>query len=312
MEIGVIVNSRAKIIRRTGSRILGRYRSIAKGYADIRTPGTIEELEKALAEFKQNSYRYIGIAGGDGTIHLVLTHLIRVYRSDPLPFVFLLKGGTMNLISLSIRQRKDGFQTLQKLIELRQKGVEPEFILRNTLKTEDRYGFLFGAGAIVNFLDAFYGGKEKGLKRNLEVLLQAIYEGIFSKKSSKLFQPLQAEFFLDGRRLPQKEILLVLSGSVDCCGHLGPIQFRPLKGTAECSDSFRTILSAFSPAAVVMNLNKFRKGDILKNSLHTDEAVKNLEIKAGSPFRYTLDGDLYECKGDLSLEIGPKIRFLRI
>jgi diacylglycerol kinase family enzyme len=79
-KIGIIVNANAKKVRK-GVISSDRFREIGSNLADVRETSTFDELDGALRNFRDEKYPYIGIAGGDGTIHHVRGGG-RIYSSD--------------------------------------------------------------------------------------------------------------------------------------------------------------------------------------------------------------------------------------
>ena len=63
------------------------------------TPRRPTELARAVARFRAAEIDVLGVNGGDGTAHVVLTAFVRAYGAAPLPRLLLLRGGSMNTVA---------------------------------------------------------------------------------------------------------------------------------------------------------------------------------------------------------------------
>lgn len=102
--IGVVTNPRSGKNRRNP----GLVRQLAYVLGDrgeLQQPGDLDDLARVAQGFRERAIDVLCINGGDGTIHKVLTALVRVYGTDPLPIVALLRGGTMNTTARNLGLR---------------------------------------------------------------------------------------------------------------------------------------------------------------------------------------------------------------
>ncbi len=83
--------------RRPGA--VARLRARLDGDGEVLDASTPEELEVAVRRFQAAEIDVLGVNGGDGTGHVVLTAFARAYGSRPLPRVLLLRGGAMNTVA---------------------------------------------------------------------------------------------------------------------------------------------------------------------------------------------------------------------
>lgn len=309
--IGIIVNPHARKNRRNRRDTALWMSATAGDLADVRTTATPDEVDGVAAEFRDRGIPLIGISGGDGTLHTVLSRLMRVYAPRQPPPILILKGGTMDLVSRTLRLRGDGFSILRRLVTRLKSGAGVRLHERDTLHAEGRYGFLFGAGAVTSFLEEVYAAK-KGLRANLKVFGRAVFESIKSPVDARIFRPMQARVTVDERPVRFDNFQVLIAGTVENYGHLAGVEFRPLSRALEKVGRFHTIVSAITPGELVRNLDNIRRGRAIRHDLHFDGVVGRIGIAAEEPFSYTLDGDLYQSGGTLAVETGPPVKLVEV
>ncbi len=307
-KIGIIVNPNAKRIRKMKTSPAETFRAIAGDYADIRETACVEDVQNIIKIFKDEKIPYIGICGGDGTIHGVVTDIVNVYDRDEIPPILILKCGTMNNVARTAGLKGSGPAALKRLVSAFKTDTAIRTVTRDTMKIGDKYCFLFGAGFTTNFLDAAYSGTEKGVVQNLKVIKRAITDSFKEVKADSMFNGLDAEIFCDGEILPFRNVTGILTGTVE---HVG-MGFSPMPDSIKEEGSFQAIICGMSPRDIVKNLFKLKSGKPIKNSLHINTLMSKLKIHNSVPFRYTMDGDLYDSSPELSVETGPAVRLIEV
>src|SRR5512134_3085661 len=96
--IGIVNNPLARRNRRRPG-VARRLAAQLDGDGELVDASTPEELALALERFRAARIDVLGVNGGDGTAHVVLTAFVRAYRGAPLPRVLLLRGGAMNTVA---------------------------------------------------------------------------------------------------------------------------------------------------------------------------------------------------------------------
>src|SRR5258708_7475668 len=92
---------------------------------------TIADIDRLAEEFKQRGVEILGLNGGDGTNHVTLSALIRVYGNAPLPKIAFLRGGTMNTIANACGIEGTPQTLLWNLIEKYHFGEEFQVVRRD-------------------------------------------------------------------------------------------------------------------------------------------------------------------------------------
>lgn len=306
----IFVNPRSRQHRKN-PQLAEKYHKYGNGQVEILKPADFKELAKAAAYCKKKKYPCIGISGGDGTIHQVITALLKVYKPSAMPRILLLGDGTMNNISNSVGIKGGGKRVIRKYLEHHGHGVVQ---YRNTLKIDNRYCFIFGCGMVSNFLIEVYRGK-KGLVRNLTVIRMSVIEvvrSLFMKnhETLALLKPLSADVYVSGKKISCEQFSAILAGTVEKIG----MGFKPLSKASISDDMFHFIAAGVSPAKILLNLAPIAmgKGFIISDSRYVDALVSDITIKSRKPFEYTMDGDMYTSKGRLDMKMGPSVAFIKI
>ena len=246
------------------------------------------------------------ICGGDGTLQHTLTALIKTFGERSLPPIAVLRGGTMNNIAFTVGNKKSAETTLSEMVRQYQKGSPFRFANLEIMKINNRYGFFFGNGLAGNFLDAYYGGKYDGGRQVFVIIAKALLSSVTSSEyGRKLFAPVEVEAFADGERVPYEKYLGIIVSTAQYIG----AGFRPMYRAQKGDGHFHVIACAMSSKRFLLNLPRFYRGKPLKGGPNFDEKAKTLLIRSGKPFKYTLDGELYE-DNEVRISMGPTIRFV--
>lgn len=306
-KIGVIINPNAKKFRINRTSI-DKYLMFKSENVIINVPSDIQDLKKTLKSYKSMKPDYICIAGGDGTIHIVISELFNIYKAAPVPPVLILKEGTMDNIAKSIHLESRGPAILKRLI----KAVNADHVIttekRFTINIQKRYCFLFGTGLITNFLNKAYSGKEKGLLRNIQVAFMTAREAMFNITDGKIFQLTEQDIFIDGKKIQFNSIYGILAGTVE---HVG-MSFSPLINAVQSNGTFQIILLAMQPRKILTYINKLRTGRMINSPDYMNILGKSLIIKQKDDFEYTMDGDIYTAHKKLEIKTGPVIDLVKI
>lgn len=286
------------------------FRTIGGELVDVRESTTFEDMEQCLHDFHEQQISYLGIAGGDGTIHQVITRFIRIYNESGaiMPPVVILKGGTMDNVSRTIRLKGKGPDILKRMVTSIRNSMPILSYERDTLQIDNYYCFLFGAGFVTNFLNEAYSGKEKGFWKNLYVIRKSIIHAIRKPKRNSIFQGFTATVRVDGKELPYNDMTAILSGTVEEIG----MGFSPLSRAHKGPGTFHTIISSLEPLEFLPNLPAFYEGKSILAPNHFDDVVTSMEILSQAPFEYTMDGDIYTCDGSLTVRTGRSIRLVYV
>ncbi|HOP28484.1 MAG TPA: diacylglycerol kinase family protein [Spirochaetota bacterium] len=306
-DIRVIINPNAKKFR-TGRASFDCYRKLESDMVSIITPSTLDELHSAADLMAKEKPDYICIAGGDGTLHVVLSSIINSFQPEPVPPVLILKEGTMDNVARTINLKGRGPQLLQRLINAVNTGNEIEIHKRTTMKINNMYCFLFGTGFITNFLREAYSGKEKGFIRNIQVALMSAKEALSNSSNGKIFREMFGEVYIDDKKIDINPVHGLLAGTVE---HIG-MGFSPMPGAAYQEGAFEAIIVGLKPSSIIMKLNRLRTGKIIKSDKYLKCHGKKIRMNYDHSYDYTMDGDIYQAIGELIVETGPAVNLVKV
>ncbi|OHD66621.1 MAG: hypothetical protein A2176_04975 [Spirochaetes bacterium RBG_13_51_14] len=307
-KVGVIINPHAHGVKKMNINPLEYFSDIAEGFADVRVTNSIAEIDPVIKEFKKLGLPYAAVCGGDGTNHHVLSRFINIYKKDPIPPILHLRAGTMNTQSRTINLKGKPGQLLKRLIAILKQNGNPKIFVRDTIRVDDKYCFIFGTGMTANFLSEYYRGEGTGPTKALKTIWLAVRGAAFGADVGTLFDRLNCKVVIDGNVVPHHDFIAVIAATVDDIG----IGFKPLHRAYEEEGTFHVLSVGCEPSDIVKNLWNIRTGTPVKHPYVFDTIGKKVSITSDKKMLYTMDGDLYEAKGTLVAEVGPQVRLVYV
>ena len=271
---------------------------------------TLEELQGAVERFRSRRVDVLGVNGGDGTAHVVLTAFARAYGTDPLPAVALLRGGAMNTVADAHELRGRPETILRALLEKRRAGTPLRTVERDLLSVEadgapPQLGFLFGTGAVVAFLEAYYATGRAAPVMAAALLVRAVASALVGGRfASSLTDREALHVTCGGEEWPDGPFLAVLAGAVPELG----FGFTPFARCDEQPGFFHAVGVTGSTLQVAAHLPHIWAGRPWKRSLAVDAVARDLRIVG--PVRFTIDGDLYRAEREVRVRTGPPVRLV--
>ncbi|MEM1034656.1 MAG: diacylglycerol kinase family protein [Myxococcota bacterium] len=310
--VGLVVNPRAGSHRRD-PELASRLRQQLGADGLVRTPETLSDLAGVAEEFRAREVAVVAIAGGDGTNHVAITHLIRAYLDTPLPSVALMRNGTMNTVanSLGIPRQSPERLLARYLRRLRRRVSIPlRYVETSVLQVGDHYGFIFGTGAIYGFIAEYNQRNPRGAAWAAEVLTRTIGSALVGgARVQRVAQRWRGRVsFPDGAAFPERDYFTV---GASTCRQIG-LGFKPFYRSAETRDQFHLLGIHCSVPAFIRSLPDVWRG----RSIGGDKTYERLTAEATlvgtdeAPIPYTLDGDVYTHDGPLTVKSGPRLRIL--
>lgn len=306
-KIGILINPNAKKFR-TRKSSLKSYTNIHSDSLMIGATESEADIQNVLKEFKNNSCDYVGVAGGDGTLHLAVTELINIYGDKQVPPILILREGTMDNVARTIKLQGRGPDLIKRLLWSINNKKEIQIHKRDTIKINNKYCFLFGTGLVTNFLNEVYNGNEKGFIRNMQVGLSAFAEGLRNEQDGKIFNWMDGEIHIDGKKLEINPVNGILAGTVE---HIG-MGFSPLSMAAKEKKHFQVIITAMPPARILKNINRLRTGAVINDKDYYNTLCKRMKLVYPDEFDYTMDGDMYKADKELTIETGPAVKLIKV
>jgi diacylglycerol kinase family enzyme len=313
VTIAVVTNPRSKHNRRNPG--LSRSLAYVLGeQGEVVEPGDLDALAATSTRFRERGIGTLCVNGGDGTLHQVLTSVIRTWGEDgALPAVAILRGGTMNIIADSVGVRADAETMLGRVVEAVHAGEALPTVTRRTLRIEldggpAYYGFLAGNGIIARFLELYYEqpdpspvGAAKLLARGA---LSAMVGGALIRR---LTRPYSGQVVLDGRALPNERWVAVAVGTVEQMG----LGFRVFHLLRDHPDRLQVVALGGSVADLARELPSVYRGRGVHRPGDSTAAVAELVWASAEPVQLMIDGDFYVADGGrVRFSVGPEVRFV--
>jgi len=308
--IGIVNNPRSRRNRlRPG---LGdRLRARLDGEGLVLDASTPEELDEAVRRFRAAEIDLLGVNGGDGTGHMVLSAFARAYGDRPLPKLLLLRGGAMNTVAHGhgIGGAPEGI--LKDVLERRRRGIPLRTVERDLLRVEwddapPRHGFIFGTGAVVAFLEAYYRSRSpsplSAVKLVLRGLGSALRNGPFARS---LMRREHLRIETDGEEWPDGSYLALIAGTTPDIG----LGFRAFHRCDEQPGFFHAVGVTCPLLHLALTLPRIRAGRPWRRRHALDEVARELVLTADRP-RFTIDGDLYTARERVRVATGPGVEIV--
>ena len=306
--IAVIHNPFARgNLRRPG--IVEQIKKTIDEFGEVIVTRNIEQLPEVAKELLKKEIEILGINGGDGSLHLTLTALIKVFKEKPLPKIVALRGGTMNTMPNSVGLKGKTLGILKRLIEKYKQGEPLQTIKQHLVRLNEQYGFMTGAGLPPNFLSAYYGGTSTGPRQAVKVIVRAIGSALVQGPYIKfLFEPARCRIEIKGEELPPKEFTAILACSIREIG----LGFTPTPRAYEKPGHFHFIATILSPLKVISKIPTIWLGRELKHPEVFSEVADKVVITPLGNMRYMIDGEIYETENPIEMTCGPTIELVKV
>ena len=269
------------------------------------------DLEALPARILREEIGILAILGGDGTFHLALTSLLKALEPSQLPDILLLRGGTMNTVARGLRLNAPPRALLQRVQERRVAGALIPFLERRPLWVKDGLrehgGFLFGTGLIAHFLEEYYRTPDVSPLVAAKTLGRAVWSVLAGGAlADRLFR--KTRMRLDGADglWWEGEAQALLASTVEELG----LGFRPFFEASLDLDAFHAAIVMDASPGLVTALPSLWFGRRPRTPIWRDARMQRLRA-SGDALPYTLDGELYEAQGEITLSLAAPLRLLR-
>lgn len=303
--IGIIVNPRGKKYQKDPDR-LRRLSFIVGDRASYSATEDLHDLRRVAEEFKTRDIDILAIGGGDGTNHVTLSQFIEVYGEKPLPQLTFLRGGTMNTLANSVNIKGNSEKILSNLIYKYHEGKSFETTELDLMKINDKFGFIFGMGAIYRFMEVYYRGMPPSPPKATWTLTRSIVSALLNGKFAQgLFERFDAEVELDGQAWPFSNWSALLAGSIPLLG----LKFRVFH-YAEEPGAFHAIGFSTPPRNVLKFVPYMFVGKKTPSEELVEQPAREMRIRLSQPMAYTIDGDMLPAAQEVIVRTGPRLKII--
>ncbi len=266
---------------------------------------SIDELSAVAIEFLENDIEIVAVNGGDGTFHHVITAFVNAYEGNRLPKFILLRGGTMNTVSNSLKFKGRTVDIFKNAVKSHNAGKTFREIQQPLLKINKKYGFISGLGVVAKFLDAYYSSESPGPRHAAKMVLKLIFSSVFGTQYAKnMFSLSEFQITVDGEKLGKDRFMFALGCTIKEIG----LGFTPTPHAYDSPGHFHFIAGSMQPVALVPMVPALWLGrDINHPKIHSNQIAKEVVIESKGSIRWTIDGEMYETKEPLHFSVGPEI-----
>ncbi len=280
-----------------------------------------QEVAQAVDKLLDEKTQLIGVNGGDGTLGMVVTDLIRRGHPESLPLLSALAGGRTNMSHGDLGMRGEPYKAIRRLIHWANDPVgDLAFVERTVLglRTEPNrqpiYGFFVGAAAIYRASRVIWDNRDAtklpGMKTVLgtAVHVSSLLTRLLVGKNP--FAPTTIGVEVDGTRIEEEEFTVLFVTTLDRMA----LGFKPFWGKSTAplrlttiADSHRKFLRA-ALGGVRGKPNKYLTRE------HGFESHTGWKIKLVIDEPVTLDGEvIHPVQGHaITIEAGPKLVFVQV
>ena len=282
------------------------------------SPETLAALDGAAQLLRRDRPDILVIAGGDGSVHQTLSKVLREHERSPgapLPQILIIPIGTMNTVATTIGLTRHPAVKLAELVAAKiRENLPLDHVHLNPLRVNDEYGFLYGSGLVVNFLQKYYEDREqRGPKRALKVILGALGNEIvskltFRKSTHGLLRPVHAKITLpDGYETPVAPDMThtaIMCAAVDQIG----MGCRGMPDARSKPGNFMLRSMQLNFWGLMASVGPLWAGMPLPKTF--DAVVPHLTIEYHEPTVTQLDGDLKPPTMRDVISSGPALSFI--
>ncbi len=266
----------------------------------------INDVDEMARLFCEQDVDILAINGGDGSNSVALSSIIKAYDGKTLPKIALLRGGTMNIAANSCGIKGTPGGLMINLVNKYREGLPFETTWRDTLKIEDRYGFVFGNGFIHDFLEELYK-KGKSAWGAAKLLSRGVASSVVGGKFSKaMFKGVSARITVDGKVLPYENLAAMAASTVAQIG----LNFKAFHRWNEKPYTFHLIAVLCSPFTLASSFPKIYFGKKISDEKMLDMVASELILETEGTMGYTLDGENFKAENRLVVTTGPRLEII--
>ncbi len=269
-----------------------------------------EEVPLDLAEIQAEGINRIAILGGDGTLQIVLTHLIKTW-SGPLPDVIPLHGGTINTLCHNLGLDSDPVRELSRYVDDLEQGRSMHVAHKNLIRVteqgaRDHYGFTFANGVFFRAFADYYKNPQPGVKDAIKVTAVGLLSGLLPSASKRnRLRPIKARITHNQDVWMDGEVRVIAASALE-----NPVLwFKPFPHELNGRPAFHFVANAMDAKEIIRNAWPLMRGRA-SHPKHIIEQVDHIEARTDTG--YILDGEVYpiEKETGIRISIGPAVGFM--
>lgn len=307
--IGVISNPYARVNKKNPKHntllwyVLGN-----KGQYEVTE--SIGDLSRVCVEFKQNKIATVGVVGGDGTISLTLSALLKAYGAEKLPKILVMRGGTFNVLAANLGIYGKPKNVMADFLEKFHAGIPLVEYKIPSLVVNGRLGFIFANGTASKFLSEFYKNKSNAVGAAL--FLSKMAAGAFLPGSAgRTFDRITSLERMNmtdetGSSVSDKELSMIFASTVPKL----PYGVKLFPNVTLENGQAELIAMESRGKELLAQAVRVLSGLSLKSEKIQSRIFKEITIQVEKDSEFSLDGDvLTTSDGVINVSMGPTFTF---
>ncbi len=309
MRAALIVNRLAHRLKDDGGlrRVLVE---AAIGRASVYETRSKGELIRAVEAIAAHGADSVILAGGDGSYMAGATALFHTF-GVAIPQVGFAPGGTVSTVARNWGLDGPARDYAVRIVRATCDGTarrtrRPTVRVRDD-RGGDRVGFIFGAGLVANFFDAYYGGGRLGYAA-AATLAARVFAGSFygGALATRILAKTPGRLVVDGEQKAPRAFSLIAASVVKDLG----LHMHLLYRAGERTDRFHLVASSLSARELGPQMPRVIAGRRLSGDEHLDTLASSAELTfTEPPTAYVLDGDIFPAS-HVTVSPGPVLDYL--
>jgi len=228
-----------------------------------------------------------------------------VYGDEPLPKIAFLRGGTMNNIPNAVKVKGSPEKILSNLILKYHEDKEFTLAEIDVLNINGQYGFLFGMGAVHNFIDDYLQTDEKpSPARGLYILSKCICSSLFNGRyARKICERFDARITVGDEVAPFKNYTMLMTGTIETLG----FGFNPLYRARTKPGQFQFVGISTTPRDLVLRFPYALMSRPPMSDDYFDRMGNRMVLELDQPMPYQIDGEPMPATDRIEISIGPRL-----
>ncbi len=308
MSLHLIVNRQARYLRNDGAYVEALRRA-AQGFV-VHETRSLADLDEVIRSIEKDSPRVVVLAGGDGTYMAGVTALTRTFTQAPA--IALAPGGTVSTVA-----RNQGFEGsmsayADRLLRAIASGAASRASHATLSVTDDRggdrVGFIWGAGLVARFFEAYYAQPHAGYVGAARIVARIFLGSPFGGKLAKrVLTPVPCTLVIDGEEQPARGYSLIASSVVKDLG----LHMHLLYRAGEDPERVHVVASPLDAPRLGPQMPLVLLGKRLLGRGHVDAMVKTATLRFAEDDAYVLDGEVLRAR-EVVVRAGPVVDVMTI
>jgi len=308
----LVVNRRARRLCDASSPLLATLVDSAKR-ADIVVHETFDpsELDALARDIVSSAPRAVVLAGGDGAYTAGVTAFWRACDAAnvPLPPLAFAPGGTVSTTARNWGMQGDLGAYAARLLgaigaDRTKRDERPS--LRVTDDDGDRIGFIWGAGLVARFFDAYYAEAHVGYVAAARLVARIFVGSPFGGElARRVLTPVPCEVWIDGVLQSARGYSLMVASVVRNLG----LHMYVLYRAGEDPERVHFVASALGAPRLGPQMPLAVLGKRLHGRGHVDALAKEARVRFAARDDYVLDGDIHRTR-EVTVRAGPRLVLL--